>query len=168
MFFVKRMIVLLTVVLLMVVLPVIAKEAVPMSSDPELEKKVNEIAAELRCLVCQNQTIADSHAELAVDLKNQVREMVRQGKTRDDVVDYMVQRYGDFVRYRPPVKPTTYLLWVGPFLLLIGGFILLIMNLKKRRALVTDTPLSEEEHQKLESLLHSENKSSGKKEGEGR
>ena len=76
MFFVKRMIVLLTVVLLMVVLPVIAKEAVPMSSDPELEKKVNEIAAELRCLVCQNQTIADSHAELAVDLKNQVREMV--------------------------------------------------------------------------------------------
>lgn len=168
MFFVKRTAILLTVVLLMIVLPAVAKEAAPMAADPELEKKVNEIAAELRCLVCQNQTIADSHAELAIDLKNQVREMVRQGKTRDDVVDYMVQRYGDFVRYRPPVKPTTYLLWVGPFLLLIGGFILLIMNLKKRRALVTDTPLSEEEHQKLESLLHSENKSSDNKEGEGR
>ena len=140
-----------------------AKEAVPMSADPELEKKVNEIAAELRCLVCQNQTIADSHAELAVDLKNQVREMVKQGKTRDDVVDYMVQRYGDFVRYRPPIKPTTYLLWVGPFLLLIGGLIILVVNLRKRKELVTDAPLSQEEHQKLESLLHSQDKASDNK-----
>ena len=146
---------------------VIAKEAAPMAVDPEMEKKVNEIAAELRCLVCQNQTIADSHAELAIDLKNQVREMVKQGKTRDDVVDYMVQRYGDFVRYRPPVKPTTYLLWVGPFLLLAGGLIILVVNLRKRKELVTDAPLSEEEHQKLESILHSENKASANKEGEG-
>ena len=143
--------------------PVIAKEAAPMSADPEMEKIVNEISAELRCLVCQNQTIADSHAALAVDLKNQVREMVKQGKTRDDVVDYMVERYGDFVRYRPPIKPTTYLLWIGPFLLLIGGFIILVVNLRKRKELVTDTPLSEEEHQKLDSILHTDNK-----EGEGR
>jgi len=128
---------------------------------------VNEISAELRCLVCQNQTIADSHAELAVDLKNQVREMVKQGKTRDDVVDYMVQRYGDFVRYRPPVKPTTYLLWVGPFLLLAGGLIILVVNLRKRKELVTEAPLSQEEYQKLESILHSENKTSEGKKGEG-
>jgi len=143
-----------------------AKEAAPLSADPELEKMVNEIAAELRCLVCQNQTIADSHADLAVDLKNQVREMVRQGKTRDDVVDYMVQRYGDFVRYRPPVKPTTYLLWVGPFLLLAGGFTILTVNLRKRRQITTDAPLSEEEQQKLESILHSKNKTAGNKKGE--
>ena len=146
---------------------VVAKEAVPMAEDPEMEKLVNEISAELRCLVCQNQTIADSHAALAVDLKNQVRDMVKQGKTRDDVVDYMVQRYGDFVRYRPPVQPTTYLLWVGPFLLLAGGLIILVVNLRKRKEIATDAPLSEAEHQKLESILHSENKTSEKKEGEG-
>lgn len=145
-----------------------AKEAVPTAEDPELEKKVNEISAELRCLVCQNQTIADSHAALAVDLKNQVREMVREGKTRDDVVDYMVARYGDFVRYRPPVKPETYLLWIGPFLLLAGGIVLLMVNLKRRKAMVVDTPLSEEEHQKLDSILHAEKSSSNENEGEGR
>lgn len=146
----------------------LAKEAAPMADDPELEKLVNEISAELRCLVCQNQTIADSHAALAVDLKNQVREMVKEGKTHEDVVDYMVQRYGDFVRYRPPVKPETYLLWVGPFLLLAGGLLLLWVNLRKRKTVVVDTPLSEEEHQKLESILHSENNSSKENEGEGR
>jgi cytochrome c-type biogenesis protein CcmH len=86
---------------------VLAKEAEPMAADPEMEKLVNDISAELRCLVCQNQTIADSHAALAVDLKNQVRQMVASGKTQTEIVDYMVQRYGDFVRYRPPVKPTT-------------------------------------------------------------
>ena len=151
-----------------VAIPVNAKEATPMAADPEMEKLVNEISEELRCLVCQNQTIADSHAALAVDLKNQVREMVKQGKSRDDVVDYMVERYGDFVRYRPPVKPTTYLLWVGPFLLLAGGLIILVVNLRKRKATVTEAPLSEEEHQKLDSILHSANKTPENKEGEGR
>lgn len=151
-----------------VAIPVNAKEATPMAADPEMEKLVNEISAELRCLVCQNQTIADSHAALAVDLKNQVREMVKQGKSRDDVVDYMVERYGDFVRYRPPVKPTTYLLWVGPFLLLAGGLIILGVNLRKRKVTVTEAPLSEEEHQKLDSILHSANKIPENKEGEGR
>ena len=146
----------------------LAKEAVPSAGDPELEEKVNEIAAELRCLVCQNQTIADSHAGLAIDLKNQVREMVKQGKTRDDVVDYMVARYGDFVRYRPPVKPETYLLWVGPFLLLAGGILILVVNLKKRKTMVSDAPLSDEEHQKLESLLHAQKNMSVEQQGEGR
>ena len=168
MFIIKRCITGLLLIGLMIGgMTAFAKEAEPMAADPELEKVVNEIAAELRCLVCQNQTIADSHAELAVDLKNQVREMVKQGKTRDDVVDYMVQRYGDFVRYRPPVKPTTYLLWVGPFLLLAGGLIILVVNLRKRKELVTEAPLSQEEYQKLESILHSENKTSEGKKGEG-
>lgn len=168
MLFITKIKFLLLVVLIAVTSVSTAKEAVPMAEDPELEKLVNEISAELRCLVCQNQTIADSHAALAVDLKNQVRDMVREGKTRDDVVDYMVARYGDFVRYKPPVKPETYLLWVGPFLLLAGGLIILVVNLKKRKTVVSEAPLSEEEHQKLESILHSEEKASDSKEGEGR
>ena len=102
------------------------------AANPELEKRVQAISEELRCLVCQNQTIADSHADLAIDLKNQVREMLVQGKSNKEVSDYMVQRYGDFVLYRPPVKSTTWLLWFGPFLLLIGGIILLGLKLKNR------------------------------------
>src|SRR3954466_431322 len=88
-----------------------AAEAAPAAADPELEKRVNAISEELRCLVCQNQTLADSHAELAIDLKNQVREKVKQGMSERDIVDYMVERYGDFVLYRPPLKATTVLLW---------------------------------------------------------
>ena len=136
----------------------LAKEAAPLAEDPALEKRVNEIAAELRCLVCQNQTIADSHADLAVDLKNQVRDMVRSGKTQDEIVDYMVQRYGDFVRYRPPVKASTYLLWAGPFLLLFLGIVVLMQNLKKRRLLADEqeTVLSPEEREHLAQMLKSE------------
>jgi cytochrome c-type biogenesis protein CcmH len=109
-----------------------AIEAPPVAANPELEKRVLAISEELRCLVCQNQTIADSHADLAIDLKNQVRDMLVQGKTDKEVTDYMVQRYGDFVLYRPPVKNTTWLLWFGPFLLLIGGVFLLGLKLKNR------------------------------------
>ena len=136
---------------------VVAKEATPMAVDPEMEKTVNEISAELRCLVCQNQTIADSHAGLAVDLKNQVRDMVKKGQSQDEIVEYMVTRYGDFVLYRPPVKPTTILLWVGPFLLLLIGLTVLVINLRKRTALMKDDgDLSSEENDRLKSLLESE------------
>ena len=154
-----------------VLLPVIvlAKEAVPMAADPEMEKLVNEISAELRCLVCQNQTIADSNADLAVDLKNQVREMVSKGQTQDQILDYMVTRYGDFVRYRPPIKPTTYLLWVGPLLLLVVGFTILMINLKRRKTVIADAPLSEEEHAQIDSLLQAqESGSAAASEGEGK
>ena len=133
---------------------VFAKEATSMVVDPEMEKTVNKISAELRCLVCQNQTIADSHADLAVDLKNQVREMVKKGQTQDDIVEFMVTRYGDFVLYRPPVQPTTYLLWAGPFLLLLIGLTVLILNLRKRTAMVAnDGDLSSEENDRLKALL---------------
>ena len=133
-----------------------AKEAKPMAIDPEMEKTVNEISSELRCLVCQNQTIADSHAGLAIDLKNQVREMVKSGQSQEDIVDYMVKRYGDFVLYRPPVKPTTMLLWAGPFLLLFIGLTVLVINLRKRTALVKDDgDLSSEESERLKALLES-------------
>ena len=111
-----------------------ANVALPVAENPELEKRVQAISEELRCLVCQNQTIADSHADLAIDLKNQVREMLAQGKSNQEVTDYMVKRYGDFVLYRPPVKTSTWLLWFGPFLLLIGGIGFLVLKLKSRQA----------------------------------
>lgn len=102
--------------------------------DPALEKRAMALSEELRCLVCQNQTIADSNAELAVDLRNQVREKLGQGMSDAQVVDYMVERYGDFVLYRPPVKSTTWLLWFGPLLLLVGGVVALALKLARPRA----------------------------------
>jgi cytochrome c-type biogenesis protein CcmH len=109
-----------------------AKEAAPAAEDPALEARMLSVTAELRCLVCQNQTIADSHADLAVDLRNQVRDMLRQGKTDREIIDYMTARYGDFVLYRPPVKPTTMLLWFGPAVLMLGGLATLVLVLRRR------------------------------------
>jgi len=135
----------------------LAKEAEYMAADPEMEKTVNAISKELRCLVCQNQTIADSNAPLAVDLKNQVREMVESGQSQSDIIDYMVQRYGDFVRYRPPMNASTMLLWVGPFLLLLIGVVVLVINLRKRTVIAkNDGDLSVEENERLQSLLAAE------------
>lgn len=132
-----------------------AKEAVPMAADPELEKKVMEISEELRCLVCQNQTIADSDAGLAKDLKDKVRSMLKEGKTKEEINTYMVNRYGDFVLYRPPIKPTTIFLWVGPGLLLIIGLVILFTVLKNRKKVVVDAPLSDEEQNRLQAILES-------------
>ena len=110
-----------------------AAEAKPVSDDPALELRVQRLANELRCLVCQNQTIADSHAPLAVDLRNQVREQLREGKSEAEILSYMEQRYGDFVRYRPAVKVQTLALWIGPFVLLAGGLFALMRHLRRRR-----------------------------------
>ena len=129
-----------------------AAVARPTSADPQLEARVQKLAEELRCLVCQNQNLADSHAELAIDLKNQVREMLKQGKSDREVIDYMVQRYGDFVLYRPPVKMTTLLLWGGPFVLFAGGLGVLFVNLRRRRAFAA-APLSAAEHDAALHLL---------------
>lgn len=115
---------------LLLPVPAWAGEARPVAADPALEARVNRIAAELRCLVCQNQSLADSHADLAIDLKNQVREQLRAGRSEGEVVDYMTDRYGDFVRYRPPMKPATLLLWGGPLLLLLAGGGLLWRSLR--------------------------------------
>jgi cytochrome c-type biogenesis protein CcmH len=109
-----------------------AKEAVPTAEDPVLEARMMRIAAELRCLVCQNQTIADSHAGLAIDLRNQVREMLARGQNDKQIIDYMTARYGDFVLYRPPLKTTTALLWFGPAALLFGGLATLFFVLRRR------------------------------------
>lgn len=135
--------------------PLQAAEAPSAALDPVLEKRVIAIAEELRCLVCQNQTIADSHAELAVDLKNQVREMLQKGMTEQQIKSYMVERYGDFVLYRPPVKGNTWLLWVGPFVFLIAALIFAVFKLRQRsqRLARSDDGLSEEAQQRAERLL---------------
>ena len=118
-------------------------EAAPAAADPVLEKRVVALSEELRCLVCQNQTIADSHAELAVDLKNQIREQMRQGRSDQAILDYMVARYGDFVLYRPPVKGSTALLWFGPAAMVLLGFLSLLLYLKKRRSMAPDADADE-------------------------
>ncbi len=112
-----------------------AKDAPATAEDPLLEKRTLAIAAELRCLVCQNQTIADSNAGLAVDLRDQVRQMLRDGKSEQQILDFMTQRYGDFVLYRPPVKGSTALLWFGPPALLVTGALALWLVLRKRSRL---------------------------------
>lgn len=141
--------------LLALILPLAhAGEAVPVADDVALEKRVMAVSGELRCLVCQNQTIADSHAELAVDLRNQVREKLRQGMSEQEIKDYMVARYGDFVLYRPLMKRSTWLLWFGPFLLLVLAFGVLIVKLRQRRKVIQQAPvLSAAEHARAESLL---------------
>lgn len=105
------------------------------SGNAALELRVNQLASELRCLVCQNQTIADSHAELAVQLKNEVRTQLAQGRSDDEVRDFMVARYGDFVLYRPPVSAATALLWAGPAVLLLIGLGLLVQHIRARQRL---------------------------------
>jgi cytochrome c-type biogenesis protein CcmH len=115
-----------------------AGEAQPTSADPLLEKRVMAIAAELRCLVCQNQTIADSNAELAVDLRGQVRDMLRKGQSQEEILAYMTARYGDFVLFRPPLKETTALLWFGPGTLLLGGLAVLALVLRRRARLAPE------------------------------
>jgi cytochrome c-type biogenesis protein CcmH len=109
--------------------------AVPTAADPALEARMLAIAGELRCLVCQNQTIADSHADLAADLREEVREMLRAGRSADEIRRYMTDRYGDFILYRPPFKPTTFALWLGPALLLAIGAAALAVSLVRRRRL---------------------------------
>ena len=137
----------------------IAEEARPPAPDPILEKRVLAIAEELRCLVCQNQTIADSDAALAVDLRKQVREKLAQGMSDRDVTDFMVQRYGDFVLYRPPVKATTLLLWFGPFVFLAGGLVVLGLKLTRRAHREPTAALSDTERRRAATLLGTMNES---------
>jgi cytochrome c-type biogenesis protein CcmH len=130
----------------------LAGEAKPVAADPALEERVTAVATELRCLVCQNQTLADSHAPLAVDLRNQIREQMQAGASERDIVDYMVARYGDFVRYRPPLKASTVLLWAGPIILMITGLALLFYRLARRRT-EPEGSLSDEERTRAAALL---------------
>ncbi len=131
----------------------LAREAAPMAADVEIEKRMVAISEELRCLVCQNESLAGSHAELAQDLRREIRKMIAEGKSDKEILDFMVGRYGDFVRYSPPVKPSTWLLWGGPFLLLVGGIGGLVVFLRRRKDSPAPSGLSEEERRRADALL---------------
>ncbi len=131
----------------------VGKEAVPTAADPAIEQRSMQLAEELRCLVCQNQSLADSHAELALDLKQQIREQLKAGKSDAQVIDFMVERYGDFVLYRPPFKATTALLWLGPFLLLLATVAGLFIYLRRRRSALAQGELSTEQSARAQALL---------------
>jgi cytochrome c-type biogenesis protein CcmH len=123
--------------------------------DPQIEQRMKNLTQQLRCLVCQNETLADSQADLAQDLRREIREQMKAGKTDQEILGFLTQRYGDFVLYNPPVKATTYLLWFGPFLLLIVGTIVLFRYLKSRREMIEEKPLTAEERRRAEKLLRS-------------
>lgn len=132
---------------------VVAQEAKPVAEDPVLEKRVLALSHELRCLVCQNETLADSRADLAVDLRSEIREQMRAGKSDKEIIAFMTDRYGQFVLYRPPVQPTTYLLWFGPFVLLLAGLTFLYRTLNRRRELIVDRSLSAADRSRAAELL---------------
>lgn len=133
----------------------IAKEA-QSNEDPKIEQRMKALTEQLRCLVCQNETLADSRADLAEDLRKQIREQMKAGKSDQEILAYLTQRYGDFVLYKPPVKATTYLLWFGPFILLIAGTGMLFRYLKHRRELIHETPLTVDERKRAADILRSE------------
>ena len=133
-----------------------AREAVPLAADPVLEVQVMRLSEELRCLVCQNQTIADSNAGLAIDLKNQIRDQLRAGRSDSQVLAYMVERYGDFVLYRPPLKATTALLWVGPFALLALGAAVAVLIVRRRHLRTGATALTEAQRNRAAAWLADE------------
>jgi cytochrome c-type biogenesis protein CcmH len=133
--------------------PAWAKEAAPVAEDPEIERRMIDLSEDLRCLVCQNETIAASRADFANDLRREIREQMQANKSDKEIVDFLVARYGDFVLYRPPFKSTTLLLWFGPFILLLGGAIALLVYLKQRRKQIQEPALSDQELKHAEDLL---------------
>ena len=123
------------------------------SDDPVIEQRLAKLSHELRCLQCQNQTLADSPAGLATDLRNEIRAQMKAGKSDEEIKVFLTQRYGDFILYKPRVTYMTYLLWFGPFVLLLGGLYVLFVYIKQRRDLIPEKPLSADEHRRVEELL---------------
>jgi cytochrome c-type biogenesis protein CcmH len=130
-----------------------ADEALPLAADPVLEKRLISISEEMRCLVCQNESLSGSRSDLAQDLRREIRDLIQQGKTDAEIRTFMVDRYGDFILYRPPVKPTTWLLWMGPFVLMIGGIAALLMYLRRRNTQVPSTALTDDDNKRIDALL---------------
>ncbi len=137
--------------------PVLAKEAESLAQDPVVEQRLIAISGEMRCLVCQNESLAGSHADLAQDLRRELRVMIKDGKTDAEIKAFMVSRYGDFVLYRPPFKPLTWMLWLGPFLLMIFGVAALLRHLRRRSRSVDMVPLTDEERERAQTLLDESN-----------
>jgi len=130
-----------------------AREAAPLVDDPIEEARLVHISQELRCLVCQNESLSSSRAELADDLRREVRDLIRANKSDQEIKDFLVSRYGDFVLYRPEVKPLTWVLWFGPFVVLLIAGIFLLVYLRQRRATVQPQVLSDNERARVEQLL---------------
>ena len=153
----KRLIATLALGLALSASPALASSATEaaLAADPVAEKRLLGLSEELRCLVCQNQNIADSNAELAQDLRREIRGMIKDGKSDKEIIDFMVTRYGDFVLYRPPVQGNTLLLWGGPIALLILGVVALVRYQRRRavRVAAEDKPLSADEASRADALL---------------
>jgi len=132
----------------------LAKDAQP-NEDPQIEQRMKHLTEQLRCLVCQNETLADSRADLAEDLRKQIREQMKAGKSDQEIMAFLTERYGDFVLYKPPVRTSTYLLWFGPFLLFGGGTFILYRYLGRRRQLIKEPPLTADERKRAEEILRS-------------
>ncbi|MBK1681678.1 cytochrome c-type biogenesis protein [Rhodocyclus tenuis] len=132
----------------------VANEAAPLVADEVTEKRLLAISEELRCLVCQNETLAASQAELANDLRREIRGLIKDGKSDAEIMDFLVSRYGDFVRYRPPLKSSTLLLWLGPAALLLIGIFALFRYLRQRNVAIAATPLSADEARRADALLN--------------
>ena len=130
-----------------------AKEALPVAENPEIEKRMIALSEELRCLVCQNESLAGSRSDFAKDIRREIREQLMEDKTDKEITDFLVARYGDFVLYRPPVRTNTMLLWFGPFIFLLIGACVLIFYLKQRRKSLQESPLSNEQLKQAENLL---------------
>jgi cytochrome c-type biogenesis protein CcmH len=135
-----------------------AKDAVPLAEDPVMEQRLISISEEMRCLVCQNESLAGSRSDLANDLRREIRTLIQEGKSDDQIRTFMVERYGDFVLYRPPVKPITWLLWIGPFVILAIGIAGLLMYLRRRNQSMPNTILTEADNQKIDALLNQDRK----------
>ena len=127
----------------------------PVKGDAALEERLNKLSHELRCLVCQNETLADSRADLAEDLRDEIRQQMKAGKSDKEIIAFLTERYGQFILYKPQVTPTTYLLWFGPFVLLLAGLAVLFYYIKQRRDQIAEQPLSSEERRRAEELLRS-------------
>ncbi len=132
----------------------LANDAAPLAEDPVVEKRLNAISEELRCLVCQNESLAGSRADLALDLRREIRTLIRENKTDAEIMDFMVSRYGDFVRYRPPVKPLTWLLWFGPFVLLLGALWGLYRLVRATQREAVAPVLDPAQRERAQALLH--------------
>jgi len=130
------------------------------SDDPLIEQRLAKLSHELRCLQCQNQTLADSPSDLAADLRREIRAQMKAGKSDQEIIAFLTQRYGQFILYRPRVSPLTYLLWFGPFVLLLGGLVILFRYIKQRRDQITEQPLSAEDRRRAEEMLTSSRKES--------
>jgi cytochrome c-type biogenesis protein CcmH len=130
-----------------------AGEASPMAEDPVVEARLVHISQELRCMVCQNESLSSSRAELADDLRREVRDLIRANKSDQEIKDFLVSRYGDFVLYRPEVKPLTWVLWFGPFVVLLMAAIFLLAYLRQRRLAVHPQALSDADRARVEQLL---------------